>query len=285
MGGRRRAGAAVVALAFAAVLGSCGGGGESGPSVDPTRTPTASPTRSATLPSPTRSPITSDSPTETDAAPEPSDSPADTESPPEPSDSPVASETPTPTPTSAPTEAATSEAAPPPTESTPPTTTDEPPEGDADEDSEDVPAWVWWLLAALALALAVGIPLLVRSRRSKSWKSDLAGAEQEVAWLVRDLLPSLQRTGSREQALGGWAVSSDRVLALDDRLTSLEATAPADSGRERARTLRDAVRVARGRMDSLPASATDQSASVEIGNIAKDLSSTVWPTEPQSPRP
>ena len=32
MGGRRRAGAAVVALAFAAVLGSCGGGGESGPS-------------------------------------------------------------------------------------------------------------------------------------------------------------------------------------------------------------------------------------------------------------
>ena len=115
MGGRRRAGAAVVALAFAAVLGSCGGGGESGPSVDPTRTPTASPTRSATLPSPTRSPIRSDSPTETDAAPEPSDSPADTESPPEPSDSPVASETPTPTPTSAPTEAATSEAAPPPT--------------------------------------------------------------------------------------------------------------------------------------------------------------------------
>ena len=148
-----------------------------------------------------------------------------------------------------------------------------------------MPAWVWWLLAALALALAVGIPLLVRSRRSKAWKSDLAGAEQEVAWLVRDLLPSLQRTGSREQALGGWAVSSERVLALDDRLTSLEATAPADSGRERARTLRDAVRVARGRMDSLPASATDQSASVEIGNIAKDLSSTVWPTEPESPRP
>ena len=65
MGGWRRAGAAVVALALAAVLGSCGGGGEGGPSVDPTRTPTASPTRSANLPSPTRSPIRSDSPTET----------------------------------------------------------------------------------------------------------------------------------------------------------------------------------------------------------------------------
>ena len=147
-----------------------------------------------------------------------------------------------------------------------------------------MPAWVWWLLAALALALAVGIPLLVRSRRSKAWNTDLAGAEQEVVWLVRELLPGLQRTGSREQAVGGWAVASERVLALDDRLTSLEATAPNDAGRERARTLRDAVRVARGRMDSLATSATDQSASAEVGSIANDISSTVWPPEPEPPR-
>ncbi len=271
MGRWHRARAAVVALALAALLGSCSG--EGGPSVDPTRTPTVSPTRSPSLPTSTRSPIRSDSPTDT----EPSDSPADTESPPEPSDSPVASETPTPT------EAETSEAAPS-TEETPSETTDETAEGDADEDSEDVPAWVWWLLGALAVALAVGIPLLVRSRRSKAWSADLAGAEQEVAWLARELLPSLQRTGSREQAAGGWAVSSARVLALDDRLTSLEATAPGESGRARARTLRDAVRVARGRMDRLPASATDQNASAEIGNIANELSSTVWPADPESPR-
>ena len=190
----------------------------------------------------------------------------------------------TPTLTSAPTEAETSEAPLPSTAATSPGTTDEPAEGEADEDSEDVPAWVWWLLAALALALAVGIPLLVRSRRSKAWSADLAGAEQEVVWLVRELLPSLQRTGSREQAVGGWAVASDRVLALDDRLTSLEATAPNDAGRERARTVRDAVRVARGRMDSLATSATDQSASAEVGSIANDVSSTVWPPEPEPPR-
>ena len=225
-----------------------------------------------------------DSPTEEESAPEPSDTPTEDESPPEPSDTPVVSETPTPTLTSAPTEAETSEAPLPSTEATSPGTTDEPAEGDADEDSEGVPAWVWWLLAALALALAVGIPLLVRSRRSKAWSADLAGAEQEVVWLVRELLPSLQRTGSREQAVGGWAVASERVLALDDRLTSLEATAPNDSGRERARTLRDAVRVARGRMDSLATSATDQSASAEVGSIANDVSSTVWPPEPEPPR-
>jgi hypothetical protein len=50
---------------------------------------------------------------------------------------------------------------------------------------------------------------------------------------------------------GGWTVGSSRVSALEDRLTALEATAPDDAGRTRARTLRDAVRTARTRLHGL----------------------------------
>jgi hypothetical protein len=267
-----RAGTAVIAVALTAMLVACGGDGEGPPVVDPTRSLTLSPSPTASLPSPTRSPIRSDSP-------------AESETPSEPSRSPVTSEAATPTSTPAPTDVeTTSEASPTSTPTATPTTATETGEGDADQDSAGVPGWAWGLLAALVLALAVGIPLLVRARRRRAWTAELAGAEQEVAWLVRDLLPGLQRSGSREQAVGGWAVSSERVLALDDRLTRLEATAPEESGRERARALRDAVRAARGRMERLLASGTDQSASAEVGSIAEDLSSVLWVAGPEAPR-
>ena len=205
--------------------------------------------RSADLPSPTRSPIRSDSPTEAESSPEPSDSPteaepsdtpAETESPPEPSDSPVASETPLPTLTSAPTEAEASEAALPSTEATSPGTTDEPAEGDADEDSEGVPAWVWWLLAALALALAVGIPLLVRSRRSKAWSSDLAGSGARGG--VVGPRAVAQSAAHRLSRAGGGRMGRRRPIAYSLSTTGSRAsrqlppTTPAGSARARCAT-------------------------------------------------
>ena len=133
------------------------------------------------------------------------------------------SETPTPSPTESATPSATAEASP----TTPPEDADE---GTA-EDADGVPAGVWWLLAALVAGLAIGVPLVLRSRRRKTWQSDFATAKDEAAWLTRELLPELRRSVSREQVAGGWAVSSARVRALEDRLTALEATSPDEPGR------------------------------------------------------
>ena len=41
---------------------------------------------------------------------------------------------------------------------------------DADGEGETVPPWVWWLLGALLLAVAVAVPLIVRGRRHAAWR-------------------------------------------------------------------------------------------------------------------
>ena len=120
-----------------------------------------------------------------------------------------------------------------------------------------MPAGLWWLLAALAIGLAVGIPLLLRSRRRKAWQSDLALAVDEVSWLARELVPELSRTGSRAQAAGGWAVSAERARLLEEKLTALDVSAPDESGRARARTLHDAVHVARERLGAMDSGEPD----------------------------
>ena len=84
------------------------------------------------------------------------------------------------------------------------------------------------------LGAAIGIPLLLRSRRRAAWRAELAEAEGELAWAARELLPGLRTTGSREQVAGGWAVGAPRVAAAEDRLTVLESSAYDDGSRARA---------------------------------------------------
>jgi len=79
----------------------------------------------------------------------------------------------------------------------------------------------------------------------------LVAAEREIAWLARSLIPELRRVASPDQAAGAWIVESSRVSALEDRLTGLEATARDDTGRARARNLRDAVRTASSQLNIL----------------------------------
>ncbi|KRF29406.1 hypothetical protein ASG94_20705 [Nocardioides sp. Soil805] len=122
---------------------------------------------------------------------------------------------------------------------------------DVEAEADEGGAGWWWLLAGLVLALVAGVLLWSRARRRGAGRAELTAAEGEVSWLARELLPDLRDTGSREQVAGGWAVSSDRVVALEDRLTRLEATAKDEQVRGRARELRDAVRVARTAMADL----------------------------------
>ena len=247
---------AAVTLAAALLLGSCAEGDEDRPAVDPTRSPSLLPSRTATLPSPTGLPTKSDSAeTSEPASATPSETP-----------SPTASATPT----------ATAEASP----TTPPEDADD---GTA-EDSEGVPAGVWWLLAALVAGLAIGVPLVVRSRRRRAWQSDFATSQAEATWMTRELLPGLRRAGSREQVAGGWAVSSARVGALEDDLTALEATAPTDSQRARARALRDAVRAGRVRVEALVVPGSDDSTSAVLDGVTNDLELALRPAGPESHR-
>ena len=145
-----------------------------------------------------------------------------------------------------------------------------------------MPTWVWWLLVALlGLALAGGAALLVRSRRRRAWQSDFEAAVDEVTWLARELVPELRRAGSRDQAVGGWAVSAERARALEDRLTTLEATAPDDADRGRARTLRDAVRAANVRLGALADLEPEESPTSRLDSVASDLESALQSVEPR----
>jgi hypothetical protein len=80
---------------------------------------------------------------------------------------------------------------------------------------------------------------------------------------------------------GGWAVASRRVVSLEDRLTSLEATAPDDPGRERTLALREAVRDGRQRLDVLAAAAAAPELALDLDEVAADLESALrGPTPP-----
>jgi hypothetical protein len=110
--------------------------------------------------------------------------------------------------------------------------------------------------------------------------ADLAAAEDEVAWFARVLIPELRQPGSAEQVAGGWAVGSSRVSAVEDRLTALEASAPDDAGRTRARTLRDAVRASRTRMQELVGSGAIDTLPQDLDAVATELETALAAAKP-----
>jgi hypothetical protein len=131
--------------------------------------------------------------------------------------------------------------------------------------------WIWWALAGLLLAAAIATPLLVRAHRRQVWRADFAAAEQEVAWFARVLVPELAQSGSLDQIEGGWTVGADRITAAEDRLTALEASAPDEVTQTETRTLRDAVRASRGRVEELLQSGNPQSISPTLNEVTAEL--------------
>ena len=146
--------------------------------------------------------------------------------------------------------------------------------------------WPWWLLAAGLIAIAVAIALLLAARRRRnSWNAQLMSAIGEIVWFARQLIPQLQRDGSRDQLAGAWQVTRDRVSTLEDTLTGLQSTAPNESEAPRARDLRDAVREARTRIDAA-AETTGPPVDItttrdELGAARATLESALVNSEPQ----
>ena len=259
----------VVLAAVAFVLSSCGGSGPGQPSRSPslsreTSRALAEPSATATvLPAPTETLA----PTETSA---PTETPAPTGAP-----RPTVTRTPAPNPTP-PTHTETATATttatvtlPPPTVPATPTVTAGPTTQPAtsaptpttaqteavtptSSDTSSAPAWLWWLIGAIVLVVGVVSAVLIRrNSRKQAWADQLSSSEADVAWFARELIPQLSQAPSVQQISGGWRISSSRVVAAEDRLTSLQASASDDVGRGQAQTLRDAVRDARARLDSL----------------------------------
>jgi hypothetical protein len=147
---------------------------------------------------------------------------------------------------------------------------------DAD-DSGGTPDWVWWVLGVLLLALAISIPLLMRQGRRRAWRDDLAGAEEEVAWFARGLVPSLRQAGSLDQVAGGWGVSSDRVLAVETRLNALTASPPDEDAQARVSRLRDVVRGSREQIQQLLTSGTAEAIPRVLSLVSSELESALSP--------
>ena len=272
-----------LALAIA-LLSACAGGGNVEVSASPSRsaselrTPTVSlqtPTRSATrpeIPSPTPT-----VPSPTSASSRPAEEPTRTEEPTatrsatqNPSRSPIRVETTTTqTVTAAPSPSTVTRSV---TTSPSPTASPSSSSSVASEPAEtSAGSWVWWALAGLFLAAAIATPLLVRAHRRQVWRADFAKAEQDVAWFARGLVPELAQSGSVDKVEGGWTVGSNRVAAVEDRLTALEASAPDDATRTGTRTLRDAVRASRGRVEELLQSGDPEAISPTLNEVAAEL--------------
>jgi hypothetical protein len=133
------------------------------------------------------------------------------------------------------------------------------------------PSWVWWLLGLVALALVIGIPLTVRSRRRSAWEAALAACEQEVAWFARVLVPQLSSTAMSDGAVAVWATEGGRVSALRERLSELEASASNDQERARGGLLSDAVLRSQIRIESLLALGTDPNQVAGFQLVTADL--------------
>ncbi len=290
---------AALTVGGAILLTACGGGGGVNlPTLSPSRTANVSPTASlpaVTQPTVTEPTVTLPTPSlptrTTSGIAEPTSLPPTTTTPPTPTPT---ERTETSSPTATPTETTrtptetTSPASPAPTPTTSETSAVAQPSapsttvavGSTAAESEGVPAWVWWLLAAIVIALAITVPVLLRRRRMDRWLEDFERARAEVAWLARELIPQLRQIGSRQLAGGGIEVSSARIIAAEDQLTALIASAPDDVTLERSRILRDALRDARTRLDAVASSGTDETLATDLDDVAGELEAALATTGP-----
>ncbi len=276
--------AVLAAVAF--IVSSCGGSG----SGQPSRSPSLSRETSRTLAPPSATSTAAAAPTET-SAPTATSRPTVTRTPtanpaPTLTETERATATTTATVTLPPTviAAPTVTAAPTPQPATPtPTPTAAQTEAvtPTSSDTSSTPAWLWWLLGAIVLAVAVVSTFLIRrNNRKQAWADRLSSSEADVAWFSRELIPHLSQAPSVQQISGGWRISSDRVIAAEDRLTSLEAAAIDDVGRGQARTLRDAVREARARLDALAVVGDMATALNQLQGAAGELEAALTSVSP-----
>ena len=141
----------------------------------------------------------------------------------------------------------------------------------------------WVALALLALALAVGTWLLLRAHKRRAWLTSLQAEKNEISWFARDLVPQLRATGSLEGVAGGWQVAVPRVVAAENQLTVLESSAPSQEDASRARQLRDAVRLASNKMETLSGPGAHDEWALDLDEVETLLVAALGPTSVDDP--
>jgi hypothetical protein len=140
---------------------------------------------------------------------------------------------------------------------------------------------VWWLIGAVVLAAAVTTVVLLRRRSKKqAWAERFGATKGQVAWFARELIPQLGRAPTAAQMAGGWRIEAERIVSIEDQLTTLEATGVDDVGRGRARTLRDAVRASRTRLAGLDGTADTVAATDLLRSAAAELETALSSADP-----
>jgi hypothetical protein len=134
------------------------------------------------------------------------------------------------------------------------------------------------LLALLVVGVAAGAWLLMRSRKRHAWLERLHAAEAEVAWFAAELIPQLRSSGSVDRVVGGWQVAEPRVAAAEDQLTALESSGRVEEDTVRARRLRDAVRSARRKLDTLSGLGVHDEWALDLDDAQAQLLAVLGPT-------
>jgi hypothetical protein len=121
------------------------------------------------------------------------------------------------------------------------------------------------------VALAIGIPLIARANGRRAWREDLTAAEADVAWFSRVLVPSLRQSASLDQVAGAWAVSAERVQALENKLGKLTTSPPDDDARARVTRLHDVVVRSREQIQHLLTSGSADAIPRVMGVVSSEL--------------
>jgi len=148
-------------------------------------------------------------------------------------------------------------------------------EGTAENEAVSPAGWV--ALALLAVVATLATWLLVRAHRRRSWLKRLATTRAEVEWFAWELIPQLRQSGSVERVAGGWEVAVPRVAAAEDQLTVLESSARSQEDAASARQLRDAVRSAREKVETLSGPGTHDEWALDLDDAQALLVTVLGP--------
>ena len=135
----------------------------------------------------------------------------------------------------------------------------------------------WVALAFMAVVATLATWLLVRAHRRRSWLTRLATTRAEVEWFAWELIPQLRRSGSVERVAGGWEVAVPRVAAAEDQLTVLESSGRSQEDAASARQLRDAVRSAREKVETLSGPGTHDEWALDLDDAQALLVTVLGP--------
>jgi hypothetical protein len=111
----------------------------------------------------------------------------------------------------------------------------------------------------------------------------LQATTADVEWFARELIPQLRSSGSADRVAGGWQVGVPRVAAAEDQLTELESSARTQEDAARARQLRDAVRSAREKTETLSGPGRHDEWALDLDDVGALLVAALGPTPVPSP--